>query len=82
MSQWLQDNLSYQLDAEEIARLDQEQLSNKLTAVFEDRYRPEMQRMERTLLLEIVDTAWKDHLLVMDHLRSSVGLKGYAQRVP
>ncbi|HIA19932.1 MAG TPA: preprotein translocase subunit SecA, partial [Planctomycetaceae bacterium] len=82
LSQWLQDNLSYQLDAEEIARLDQEQLSNKLTAVFEDRYRPEMQRMERTLLLEIVDTAWKDHLLVMDHLRSSVGLKGYAQMDP
>ena len=41
-----------------------------------------MQRMERTLLLEIVDTAWKDHLLVMDHLRSSVGLKGYAQMDP
>ena len=82
LSQWLEDNLSYQLDPEEIARLDQEQLSNKLTAVFEDRYRPEMQRMERTLLLEIVDTAWKDHLLVMDHLRSSVGLKGYAQMDP
>ena len=32
--------------------------------------------------LEIVDTAWKDHLLVMDHLRSSVGLKGYAQMDP
>ena len=41
-----------------------------------------MQRMERTLLLEIVDSAWKDHLLVMDHLRSSVGLKGYAQMDP
>ena len=82
LSQWLEDNLSYQLDTEEIARISHEQLDNKLTAIFEDRYRPEMQRMERTLLLEIVDTAWKDHLLVMDHLRSSVGLKGYAQMDP
>ena len=82
LAHWLQENLAYELDVDEIARLDHEQLRNKLTGVFEDQYRPEMQRMERTLLLEIVDSAWKDHLLVMDHLRSSVGLKGYAQMDP
>ena len=38
--------------------------------------------MERSLLLQIVDAAWKDHLLAMDHLRSSVGLAGYAQMDP
>ena len=38
--------------------------------------------MERNLLLSIVDNNWKDHLLAMDHLRSSVGLKGYAQVDP
>ena len=38
--------------------------------------------MERVLILEILDTAWKDHLLAMDHLRSSVGLSGYAQLDP
>jgi preprotein translocase subunit SecA len=32
--------------------------------------------------LQILDTAWKDHLLAMDHLRSSVGLRGYAQVDP
>ena len=48
----------------------------------EDRFRPEMRRMERTLLLQILDTAWKDHLLAMDHLRHSVGLRGYAQVDP
>ena len=31
---------------------------------------------------ELLDTAWKDHLLAMDHLRSSVGLRGYAQVDP
>ncbi len=38
--------------------------------------------MERSLLLQILDTAWKEHLLAMDHLRSSVGLRGYAQVDP
>jgi preprotein translocase subunit SecA len=31
------------------------------------------------VLLQLVDGAWKDHLLAMDHLRSSIGLVGYAQ---
>ncbi len=38
--------------------------------------------MERALLLQILDTNWKEHLLAMDHLRSSVGLRGYAQVDP
>jgi preprotein translocase subunit SecA len=41
-----------------------------------------MRRMERALLLQILDTNWKEHLLAMDHLRSSVGLRGYAQVDP
>jgi len=44
--------------------------------------REEMQRMERAVLLQILDNAWKDHLLAMDHLRASVGLRGYAQVDP
>ena len=38
--------------------------------------------MERAMVLELVDSAWKDHLLAMDHLRSAVGLVGYAQVDP
>ncbi len=38
--------------------------------------------MERMLVLQILDAAWKDHLLAMDHLRSSVSLRGYAQVDP
>ena len=47
----------------------------------EDCYRPEMRRMEREVL-QSLDQAWKEHLLAMDHLRSSVGLRGYAQIDP
>ena len=34
------------------------------------------------VLLEIVDSTWKDHLYTMDYLRSAVGLKGWAQQDP
>jgi preprotein translocase subunit SecA len=44
---------------------------------------PEVMRQhERTLMLYIIDTAWKDHLLAMDHLKEGIGLRGYGQRDP
>ena len=54
----------------------------KLADAVEERFRPEIRRMERSVLLQIVDAAWKDHLLAMDHLRSAIGLVGYAQVDP
>ncbi len=44
--------------------------------------RSRMTELERYLLLQVHDTSWKDHLLVMDHLKSGVGLRGYAQKDP
>ena len=82
LSHWLHDKLQCDISAEKIAELKRDELEQTLCNAVEDRYRPEMRRMERTLLLQLVDTAWKDHLLVMDHLRSSVGLKGWAQMDP
>ncbi len=38
--------------------------------------------MEKVLLLQILDSSWMEHLRAMDHLRSSVGLRGYAQVDP
>ena len=46
------------------------------------RYRPEMREMEKTVLLDILDSSWMEHLRTMDHLRSSIGLQGYAQIDP
>jgi preprotein translocase subunit SecA len=46
-------------------------------------YGPEVMRMvEKSLLLQILDQAWKDHLLTLDHLRQGIGLRAYAQRDP
>jgi preprotein translocase subunit SecA len=33
-------------------------------------------------MLYVIDTAWKDHLLAMDHLKEGIGLRGYGQRDP
>ncbi len=82
LSRWLQETLDCELPVQEIGRLNRTELEQRVVAAVEDRFRPEIRRMERTLLLQIVDTAWKDHLLAMDHLRSSVGLAGYAQLDP
>jgi preprotein translocase subunit SecA len=37
---------------------------------------------ERMLMLQVVDSHWKDHLLAMDHLKEGIGLRGYGQRNP
>jgi preprotein translocase subunit SecA len=44
--------------------------------------RREMTELERFVLLQISDTAWKDHLLAMDHLKSGIGLRGFAEQDP
>jgi preprotein translocase subunit SecA len=44
---------------------------------------PEMMRHhEQLIMLNIVDSSWKDHLLQMDHLKEGIGLRGYGQRDP
>jgi len=41
-----------------------------------------MRRVEHFFYLQEIDHQWKDHLLAMDHLRSGIGLRGYAQKDP
>jgi preprotein translocase subunit SecA len=38
--------------------------------------------VEKSLLLQILDQSWKDHLLTLDHLRQGIGLRAYGQRDP
>jgi preprotein translocase subunit SecA len=41
-----------------------------------------IQRVERDVMLQIVDAQWKDHLYSLDHLKEGIGLRGYGQRDP
>ena len=38
--------------------------------------------LERMVMLQVVDSQWKDHLLAMDHLKEGIGLRGYGQKDP
>jgi preprotein translocase subunit SecA len=41
-----------------------------------------MRNIEKQLLLQTIDSKWREHLLTLEHLRSVVGFRGYAQRDP
>ena len=49
----------------------------------EKQFTPELMRwLERRIILDVVDSQWKDHLLSLDHLKEGIGLRGYAQKDP
>ncbi|MEK0165168.1 preprotein translocase subunit SecA [Phaeobacter sp. JH20_36] len=41
-----------------------------------------MRNIEKQVLLQTIDAKWREHLLTLEHLRSVVGFRGYAQRDP
>ena len=63
-----------------------ETILKNLTSAYEDKERilgsARMREFERVILLQVLDTQWKDHLLGMDYLKEGIGLRGYGQRDP
>ncbi len=75
--------------AEEEGVADQEILerlleaSNRRLAEKAANYGSELFRMaEKSILLQVIDQQWKEHLLALDHLRQGINLRAYAQRDP
>jgi preprotein translocase subunit SecA len=70
--------------------LNHDQLAGALVEGIKNRYAerekqfsPDLLRwLERRLILDVVDTQWKDHLLSLDHLKEGIGLRGYGQKDP
>ena len=64
----------------------QDTFYERIKAKYEEKERqvgPELMLFhERMLMLQIVDTQWKDHLYALDHLKEGIGLRGYGQRDP
>ncbi|MCR9098279.1 MAG: preprotein translocase subunit SecA, partial [bacterium] len=57
--------------------------SDKMMAEKAAAFGPEtMRNIEKQVLLQTIDQKWRDHLLTLEHLRSVVGFRGYAQRDP
>jgi len=63
-----------------------DRIQEQVAAVFQQKEamigEPNMRRLERDVMLHVLDGEWKEHLAAMDYLRQSVGLRGYAQKDP
>ncbi|RUM47375.1 MAG: preprotein translocase subunit SecA [Desulfocapsa sp.] len=72
------------------AGMNPEEFTEKVASVVRDHYKEQeeangedtQRHLERVILLQTVDTHWKDHLLSMDHLKQGIGLRGYGQKNP
>ena len=93
MNDWLTTmNVSIQIKEEDFPRSNdvREKLSEKLTSEFISVYKSKIskvgmevwQYLERSILLDILDHRWKEHLYVMDHLRDGIWTVGYGEKNP
>jgi preprotein translocase subunit SecA len=72
------------------AALSHEQLADTAVEAVRKRYEEKetqfgadlMRWLERRIILDVVDSQWKDHLLSLDHLKEGIGLRGYGQKDP
>ncbi|MCE9683525.1 preprotein translocase subunit SecA [Halomonas alkalisoli] len=76
--------------AEQDDRFHEEQLRERLREMHRKGYEEKVEaagvelirRFEKQIMLQILDTRWKEHLQSMDHLRRGIHLRGYAQKNP
>jgi preprotein translocase subunit SecA len=79
-----------EIEALDLAGKGPEEMGDDLWALIKGSYESKEQlvggeilrRVERDIMLQIVDAQWKDHLYSLDHLKEGIGLRGYGQRDP
>jgi preprotein translocase subunit SecA len=80
VSRWLRDETS--LDEEKLRARIIEEADRKHTEKTVSIGPNVMQHLEKAIMLQVLDTQWKDHLAAMDYLRQGIHLRGYAQKNP
>ena len=79
-----------QLEALKLDEMSSDEIGDTLWALIKASYEEKekmvgpdlLRRVERDIMLQIVDAQWKDHLYSLDHLKEGIGLRGYGQRDP
>jgi preprotein translocase subunit SecA len=79
-----------QLDSLNLDEMNSDEIGDEIWKLVKTNYEakeklvgPELlRRVERDIMLQIVDAQWKDHLYSLDHLKEGIGLRGYGQRDP
>ncbi|MCS7272071.1 MAG: preprotein translocase subunit SecA, partial [Gemmataceae bacterium] len=69
LASWVQQELRLDLKPEQFVGRHRDEAVDIILNAYDKKYRPEMRSVERGLILEQLDNAWKSHLLVMDGLR-------------
>lgn len=72
------------------AEMDEESLRRHIVALVQEQYEQKvisvgaelMRRVEKDVMLQVLDNSWKEHLAAMDYLRQGIHLRGYAQKNP
>jgi len=90
LSEWTKKKFGLLVSAEELSTKSpgeiEELLYEKAVARLEQREKAigpeEMRQLEKYVLLQAIDSKWKDHLWAMDHLKSGIGLRSFAQKDP
>jgi preprotein translocase subunit SecA len=86
----LKETFGLDVPVEQLSQMGRSEMAERLSARIAERYAEKerdvgaelMRFHERMIMLQIVDTQWKDHLYAIDHLKEGIGLRGYAQKDP
>jgi preprotein translocase subunit SecA len=70
--------------------LQEESLRNRIIDILEQNHKDKeqqiskevLQHVEKSVMLQVLDNSWKEHLAAMDYLRQGIHLRGYAQKDP
>ncbi len=83
---WAERTFGIQLDEKSAEQGVTEKLQENIAALYQKREEsltsPVMRDLERMLLLNMIDNAWKEHLNDLDHLKKGINLRAYAQKDP
>ena len=92
MDAWLLRTFNTKVDVpqEELLAMRREQLNARITEIAETAYTkrehdmttPLLRHVERMILLQMIDTAWKEHLYDLDQVKKGIGLRAYGQKDP
>ncbi len=87
---WIKSCFNLELDSKQLTELDRESIGNFVNKKAIEAYREkekqiseeEMRQLEKMICLWVLDSRWKEHLLVLDHLKEGIHLRGHAQSDP
>jgi preprotein translocase subunit SecA len=80
IKQWLEDDP--ELHEETLRERISTEIANAYEAKTQEVGEAVMRHLEKAVMLQVLDSQWKEHLASMDHLRQGIGLRGYAQKNP